>query len=248
MIGAAEAQVQTDPAPIKALPIPAEMPVLPFSGLNPDDASVISETIRGSVQDMSPEAVLALQPVGSTTALEQMVTPAVVAVEPATTGAAAVGDPTPLVPDADAAPDVPTETPPAEAAVPEKEPEPEAPSATAVTVIVEGIQSASGSINVALCNTGLSREGCPYSKEIKAAAGFVEAHFTDIPPGRYAVVGYHDENGNDKHDRFLGVPKEPFALSAAAGSKMIPTFDDAAVKIKEGDNTFIIKMRTALGS
>ncbi|MDQ3560215.1 MAG: DUF2141 domain-containing protein, partial [Pseudomonadota bacterium] len=120
--------------------------------------------------------------------------------------------------------------------------------ATVVTVIVEGIQSASGSINVALCNTGLSEAGCPYHKEIKAAAGFVEAQFTDIPPGRYAVVGYHDENGNSKHDRFLGVPKEPFALSAAAGSKMIPTFNDAAVKIEAGDNTFIIKMRTALGS
>ncbi|MDQ3560533.1 MAG: hypothetical protein M3453_15390, partial [Pseudomonadota bacterium] len=175
LIGGAQAQVQTDPAPIEFLPVPALLPALAFTGLNPDDATVISETIRGSVQDMSPEAVLALQPIGSGPAPEQAVSPAVAAIEPATTGAAAVGDPTPLVPEADATPDVPAEAPPAEtapeeAAVPEKDPEPEPSAATVVTVIVEGIQSASGSINVALCNTGLSEAGCPYHKEIKAAA------------------------------------------------------------------------------
>jgi uncharacterized protein (DUF2141 family) len=77
----------------------------------------------------------------------------------------------------------------------------------------------------------------------------VEAQFQGIKPGRYAVVGYHDVNGNSEHDKnFLGVPKEPYALSSAAGTKMIPTFKDAAVNIKKGENTVIITMRRFGGS
>src|SRR3712207_9084332 len=67
--------------------------------------------------------------------------------------------------------------------------------------------------------------------------------FDGIEPGTYAVVGYHDVNGNDEFDKFLGVPREPYALSNKAGDKMVPTFADAALKINKGDNTVIIRDR-----
>jgi hypothetical protein len=88
-------------------------------------------------------------------------------------------------------------------------------------------------VNVAVCDKDLSEEGCPHSTSVKASAGFVEARFDKVPPGNYAVVGYHDENGNDEFDKFLGVPREPYALSNRAGEKMVPTFKDAALKIKQ---------------
>ncbi len=73
---------------------------------------------------------------------------------------------------------------------------PPAPKKGIVTVIVENVESDSGTVNVAVCDKALSREGCPYHHEIQAARGFVETEFDDIPPGTYAVVSYHDVNGN----------------------------------------------------
>jgi uncharacterized protein (DUF2141 family) len=127
---------------------------------------------------------------------------------------------------------------------------PAAPAAgkTTITVIVEGVESSKGVVNVAVCDKDLSEEGCPHSTSVKASAGFVEARFDKVPPGNYAVVGYHDENGNDEFDKFLGVPREPYALSNRAGEKMVPTFKDAALKIKQGENTVIIRLQRLLGS
>lgn len=152
----------------------------------------------------------------------------------------------------------------AEAAVPEPEPDtpadtgvaaaPPAPPAvtpdpdvTTVNVIVENVESSEGTVAVALCDKGLSNEGCPYHSEVPAAAGFVETKFSDIPPGNYAVVGYHDVNRNDEFDKMLGVPREPYALSNNAGAKMVPTFKDAALKINKGENFVVIKLQRLLG-
>jgi uncharacterized protein (DUF2141 family) len=128
-----------------------------------------------------------------------------------------------------------------EAAVPEATPP--APKNGTVMVIIENVESSTGTINVAVCDKGLSREGCPYSREIPAAQGFVEAEFDDIPPGNYAVVGYHDVNGNNEFDKLFGMPREPYALSSRAADKLVPTFDDAALPINAGPNAVIIRLK-----
>lgn len=243
LIGAAEAQVQTNPAQVNDyLPVPDLLPGLRIdTGMSAIDAVMFSDSMRGSVRDPS-QAPLPLAPVaGAEPGIEtiitpdsgQLVSPEAVAVQDPTALVPGVQDPTALVPGA----------PDATASLGEEAPAPPKPQQDSITVIVEGVESSQGTINVGVCDTGLSREGCPYHTEVKASAGFVEAHFDGIPPGRYAVVGYHDVNGNSEHDKFLGVPKEPYALSSKAGSKMIPTFNDAAVKIEKGENTVIIKMR-----
>ena len=117
------------------------------------------------------------------------------------------------------------------------------PNATTVTVIVENVESASGNVNVAVCDKDLSREGCPYVREVPAQQGFVETEFKDIPPGTYAVVGYHDVNGNDTFDKLFGMPREPYALSSKAADKLVPTFADAALTIKSGENAVIIRLK-----
>jgi uncharacterized protein (DUF2141 family) len=134
------------------------------------------------------------------------------------------------------------EQPPAPAASPEPPPAP-APKTGTVTVIVENVQSASGTVNVAVCDKSLSRDGCPYTHEIPAAPGFVETEFDDIPPGNYAVVGYHDVNGNNEFDKLFGMPREPYALSSKAGGMLVPTFADAALPISAGRNSVIIRLR-----
>jgi hypothetical protein len=38
--------------------------------------------------------------------------------------------------------------------------------------------------------------------------------FSNVQPGRYAAIAFHDENGNGKPDKnFLGVPTEPYGFS-----------------------------------
>ena len=61
--------------------------------------------------------------------------------------------------------------------------------------------------------------------------------FADLPPGRFAVAVFHDENENDELDvNFIGIPKEGYAFSRdARGFAGPPSFDAAAVEIAEGD-------------
>ena len=112
-----------------------------------------------------------------------------------------------------------------------------------VHIIVENVQSDSGRVNVAVCDTALSEDGCPYHTSVPAALGYVEATIGDIPPGVYAVVSYHDVNGNDQFDKFLAMPREPYALSGAAAEVLIPQFDDATLDINKGENFVIIRLK-----
>ena len=224
LIGTSHAQ--TNAARVEFNPIPETLPGILF------DPTPLSGTMLKPLAAAEPDA---LRPTAEI--------PPAAAAEPAATAA----------PEAE----IPAEPPAAvEEAVVEPEPAPEPapehekpaePGTTSVNVIVEGVESSKGVVNVALCDKGLSREGCPYTKATPAAAGFVEARFDDVPPGVYAVVGYHDVNGNDEFDKMLGVPREPYALSNRAGEKLVPGFKDAALNIKKGDNTVIIRMQR-LGS
>lgn len=130
---------------------------------------------------------------------------------------------------------------------PAPEPESDGPSTAIVHVIVENVESSSGRVNVAICDTGLSEEGCPYHTSVPATQGFVEAVIDNVPPGAYAVVGYHDVNDNDRFDKFLAMPREPYALSGEAADVLVPHFEDAQLKINEGENFVIIRMKR-LGS
>jgi len=121
------------------------------------------------------------------------------------------------------------------------------PNMAVVHVIAENVESPRGTIWLALCNTALTVEGCPYKASAPAAAGFVEVLFENIPPGVYAVVGYHDVNGDDEFNRTLGVPREPYALSGPAGEMLAPGFEDAAIEIKPGINDVILRLGRLVG-
>ena len=116
-----------------------------------------------------------------------------------------------------------------------------------VLVTVENVESNKGDVSVALCDKGLSKDGCPFGTGRTAATGTMEFVFENIPPGNYAVVAFHDLNSNREFDQILGVPREPYALSKDAANKMIPTFKDAALAIGEGETRVTIKMHRFMG-
>jgi uncharacterized protein (DUF2141 family) len=154
-----------------------------------------------------------------------------------------VPDEQPVMPEPPAAAEAVEEAPAEAALAPEEPPPPPKPDMSTITVIVVNVETGSGMVNVAVCDTALSHEGCPYVHEIKAQPGFVETEFHDIPPGSYAVVGYHDVNGNNSFDKLLGMPREPYALSSKAADKLVPTFTDAAMPMKAGENAVIIRLK-----
>jgi len=68
------------------------------------------------------------------------------------------------------------------------------------------------------------------------------AHFSDLPPGKYAAVAFQDINGNGKLDKnFLGIPKEPYGFSnGARGSTGPPKFAEASFTLDSNAATTII--------
>jgi uncharacterized protein (DUF2141 family) len=75
------------------------------------------------------------------------------------------------------------------------------------------------------------------------AAATVTGIFRDLPPGRYAVIAYHDENGDGKLNlRFGMFPKEGYGLSNNPELSGPPRFKDAAFEVTEGGNRIVIRL------
>ena len=238
---AASAAAQSGPARFDFAPMPDKLPPMLFA---PDSLAgtllrPLAQANATALPEIQPEpAALALvEPLPDNTVAEAVAQAENPETPPAAEQPPAAAAPE-IIPEPAAEPETAVEAPPAPA--PEQ---PADPNASTVTVIVENVESGSGNVNVAVCDKDLSREGCPYVREIPAQQGFVETQFKDIPPGTYAVVGYHDVNGNDVFDKLLGMPREPYALSSKAGDKLVPTFADAALSIKSGDNAVIIRLK-----
>lgn len=114
-------------------------------------------------------------------------------------------------------------------------------------VVIDDIASSSGTVVVGLYDRASTYESAirePSSGSVngrrrlvgvalKAAAGTQSVVFTDLKPGTYAVIVFHDENDNGKLDKnFLGIPTEAYGFSnAAAGSWRAPDFNDAAIVV-----------------
>lgn len=70
---------------------------------------------------------------------------------------------------------------------------------------------------------------------LPAGAGAVAGAFAGLPAGRYAVIAYHDENGDGKLNLRLGMfPKEGYGLSNNPKPLGPPKFADAAFDLPDG--------------
>lgn len=120
-----------------------------------------------------------------------------------------------------------------------------------ILVLIDGLEPKKGAVFMRFCNKGPLGECQQYGAMQPAVAETIGFRFTNIPPGDYAFVSFQDLDSSGKAEfNFLGMPKEPFALSNDAGKQLVPPpdFDDAKVKIADGPETTVrLTMQTVLG-
>jgi uncharacterized protein (DUF2141 family) len=116
--------------------------------------------------------------------------------------------------------------------------------AATLTVTVDGAKAGGGPLTVLLFDRA---EGFP--KEARAAqrhvlpAGQSTLALDNLKPGQYAVMAYHDEDGNGELNRFLGmIPKEGWGLSNNPAVRGKPAFKDAAVTLPEAGAALTLKL------
>jgi uncharacterized protein (DUF2141 family) len=124
---------------------------------------------------------------------------------------------------------------------------PSAAGAVDLTVTVNGIRNASGSVSAGIFNSessfGKASETFA-SFRLKATQGSVGFTIHDLPPGQYAVTAYHDENGNGRLDFDpIGVPTEGYGVSNDAREPLAPPrFAKAAFQVRDQNKSVTINI------
>ncbi len=74
-------------------------------------------------------------------------------------------------------------------------------------------------------------------------------NFEGLPDGSYAVMLFHDINGNGILDRnFIGIPREPLGFSNRYWARGTPSFSGAAVDVREGGTVPVdVELRKIFG-
>ena len=124
-----------------------------------------------------------------------------------------------------------------------------APAAHAadLTIKLSGAHNAAGAVSAAVY---ASKESFPKEGQQvaafreKASTGTVSITFHDLPPGRYAVTAFHDENNNGKLDRdATGLPSEGYGVSNDARELLSPPYwDKASFELGSEAKTVAVKI------
>lgn len=118
--------------------------------------------------------------------------------------------------------------------------------AQGLTVVLDDVKHANGQLHV-----GLYRDADSFRKEGRAAAvrivpatsGRVSVAFDAQPPGRYAVMAWHDEDGDGQFKRRFGMfPVEGYGLSNNPDKAGPPAFDDSAFDLPAASGV-VVRMR-----
>ncbi|MGB1141698.1 MAG: DUF2141 domain-containing protein [Halioglobus sp.] len=109
---------------------------------------------------------------------------------------------------------------------------------TPVRVELEGLVEATGKVYIAVYDNDDDWLGDDVfaSKEVdieSSREGELVSTEILLPPGEYAITIFHDSNGNGELDtNFIGLPKEPIAMSNNAKPKFgPPKYEDAAFEV-----------------
>jgi uncharacterized protein (DUF2141 family) len=113
---------------------------------------------------------------------------------------------------------------------------------------IEGLRSAKGQVIVCLTMRADHFPNChddPQARRLKVPATEArELRFSGLPTGGYAIALIHDENGNQKLDTMLGIPKEGFGFSRNPVIRFgAPKFSAARFDVASGtvDETVRVK-------
>lgn len=121
-----------------------------------------------------------------------------------------------------------------------------AAGAADLTVRVADVQSAQGSVMVAVYDSAASFLVRPAkAARVAAATGTVDLVIKDLPAGEYGIALFHDANGNGKMDRnAMGIPSEDYAFSNnARGSMGPPSFDQVRFSLPASGAAATISLR-----
>lgn len=118
--------------------------------------------------------------------------------------------------------------------------------AAELTVRVEGVSDAVGELMLALYDDEKQfRRQAVRLARAPARPGVVTVRFPDLPPGDYALVLFHDRNGNGELDRNrFGLPAEPWG--ASVGARVMfgpPGWSDARFGLTEQGAVKVVTLR-----
>jgi uncharacterized protein (DUF2141 family) len=127
-----------------------------------------------------------------------------------------------------------------------------APPKGDITVSITNMRSSEGVVRACITKDRNTFPNCRKDpaamRKVVDAGESVTLTFSDVEAGAYAIALLHDENGNGKADRALGMmPKEGFGFSRDARVRMgPPSFDDAVFDFDGTDAALTIRMRYML--
>lgn len=117
-------------------------------------------------------------------------------------------------------------------------------------VTLHGVQSDAGEVLLALYNEEklflrTSLKAVKTGASGRNADQQVRLVFRDLPPGRYALSGFHDLNGNGELDsNAMRMPTEPVGFSNGAQPRFgPPKFNAAAITVEATDLHIDITLR-----
>ena len=120
-----------------------------------------------------------------------------------------------------------------------------------VTVEITALRNTKG--NILACLTAKADSFPECEKDPRSLRLTVPARngpvlvFRHVQPGSYGVSLFHDENGNGRLDKALGIPKEGYGFSRDAPVKFAPPkFDAARFTVGSADVTQKITVRYIL--
>ena len=121
-------------------------------------------------------------------------------------------------------------------------------AASDLTLRVQGLKSPEGRVVVALFDSEAAfkdKKQPVRTADLPAHAPAVDVAWTDLAPGRYAAVAYHDRDGDGRLDTLpIGLPTEPFAVSNDAPARFgPPRWQAAAFEVVAGANTHSARLR-----
>ncbi len=118
--------------------------------------------------------------------------------------------------------------------------------AARLDIELTGVENDHGLVRVAVCTPEtFTTKHCPFTGAASAAPGSVTVSVDGVPPGRYAIQAYHDEDGDGRLRRGLfGLPAEAIGFSRDARVRLsAPSFEDAAIDIAEPATATRLRLR-----